>query len=112
MIPRVYPASDLRALGFLYVQMADTFLLQAYNSTYDRGNTRILVDKTFTVQDKPGIPGTQFSEGWTWRPVGNSTISALHVAYQNNGSDISIHTRDVYRPDSDWSFADLPIPDE
>lgn len=109
MIPGVYPASDLRALDFLYVQMADTFFLQAYNITYDRGDTRILVDKTFTVQDKPG---TQFSEGWTWRPAGNSTITALHVAYQTNGSDISIHSRDVYRPDSDWSFAELPIPNE
>lgn len=70
------------------------------------------MDKTFTVQDKPGIPGSQFSESWAWWSAGNTTITVLNVAYQSNGSDISIHTRDMYRTDSDWSIVDLPIPND
>lgn len=104
-INNVNPATSLGYTNYFYAQMAETNMISGYNLTWNAENTSIVASDTFTVQGKPGLPGTHLSVSAIPNTSGGND---LVVFYQTNGSDVSEYTRDLVA--GQWSSVDIPIP--
>jgi len=103
-INNVQPSTSLGYTNIFYAQDGATDNVVGYNITWNAENTTIS-GAPFTVDGKPGLPGTHLSV--TAEPS-SSGGNNLYVFYQTGGSDITEFTRDIVS--GQWTDYVLPVP--